>query len=65
LVDKYGKEDNLLEDLKTVPMALKVKLLKMINRMSGDFVKEASLPGGSGPTSPGTPVLLDYNKIQT
>ena len=63
LISKYGKEDNLLEDLKSVPMGLKVKLMKMVNRMQGDFIKEASLPGSGGLTHGGAPVLVDYSKV--
>jgi hypothetical protein len=63
LIDKYGKDDNLLEDLKSVPMALKVKLMKMVNRMQSDFIKDGSLPGSGGLTSQGAPPLLDYNKV--
>jgi len=60
LIDKYGKEDNLLEDMKGVDMALKVKLFKMLNRMQGDFIKEGSLPGSSGMKLSGAPPLLNY-----
>ena len=63
LIDKYGKEDNLLEDLKTLPVGQKVKLLKMVHRMSGDFIKEGSLPGSGGITTSGAPVLIDYSKV--